>query len=76
MAATSSSDELAQLSDLIAEQVPGADARAKADGRKISATWIGQGDHLILLVVNATSVKKVKRTFYRCRVLDVVVEEA
>ena len=66
--------ELAHLSEMMQEQTAHADARARADARKISATWMGMGDHLLLLVVDATSTTKIKRKLYKCRVLEVVEE--
>jgi hypothetical protein len=61
----------------MAEQVAGADRRAREDVRsKTSATWIAKGDHLVLLVVSAQNSRKLQRKFYRCAVLDVIEEES
>jgi hypothetical protein len=59
-----------KLEALMDEQVEGALKRASADPRKTSATWIGSGDFLILLLCDATSMKKPIQKRYTCRVLD------
>lgn len=64
--------DLARLIDLMEEQIPAAEDRARADLRtKTSATWVARGDHLVLLIVNAVDPRKIRRKSYRCRILEV-----
>jgi hypothetical protein len=62
------------LIDLIAEQEESAVERARADKLKVSATWMAKGDHLVLLIVNASNLMKPKKTTYKCRLIDVTIE--
>lgn len=63
-------EQLEELEALMDEQVDAALKRASADTRKTSATWIGSGDFLVLLVVDATSISRPVQKRYTCRILD------
>jgi hypothetical protein len=63
-----------EVLDLVREQASNAMERAKADPRRISATWVATGESLALLICNATSAKSPTKHIYRCRVLDCIVE--
>ena len=65
--------ELQQIEDLEAlmdEQVDSALRRALAASKKTSATWIGSGDFMVLLLCDASSLKKPVQKRYTCRILD------
>jgi hypothetical protein len=63
-------EQVEQLEALMDEQVPSALQRAASDSRKTSATWVGSGDFIVLLVCDATSVSKPTQKRYTCRILD------
>ena len=72
MAATSK--ELTLVKELIREQGPNTERRARESSNKMSVTYIGKGDYLALLVVKIQG-KKAKHTYYFCKVLDIAEEE-
>jgi hypothetical protein len=63
-------EQVEELEALMDEQVESALRRASADPKKTSATWIGSGDFMILLLCDATSTKKPVQKRYTCRILD------
>lgn len=64
-------EQISDVRDLMREQEPAALVRARADSRKMSATWVAKSDFLVLHVVDATSSMKPKTKTYTCRVLEV-----
>lgn len=68
MAKKSDAEVLATLAVLMDEQESAAVLRAKADPRRVSATWIAMEDSLILLVVTVTGAQVKKKKFLCSRV--------
>jgi hypothetical protein len=69
----SEKDQIQELESLMDEQVESAVKRATADPKKTSATWIGSGDFMILLLCDASSIRKPTQKRYTCRILDVKI---
>jgi hypothetical protein len=65
----SESAQIEELEALMDEQSDSALRRASADPKKTSATWIGSGDFMILLLCDATSIKRPVQKRYTCRIL-------
>lgn len=63
--------DLKLVEELALEQASMLHNNAKLSKNKFAATWVAKGDHLALLIVDATNLMKPAQKMYVCRILDI-----